>query len=69
MHTVVFLDEEGKSVRPALMWNDTRTAEMVPLMKEKIKKITYADIAEDLGDWELGDLYRTNDPALGGWPW
>ena len=37
--------------------------------KEKIKKITYADIAEDLGDWELGDLYRTNDPALGGWPW
>lgn len=39
MHTVVFLDEEGKSVRPALMWNDTRTAEMVPLMKEKIQKI------------------------------
>lgn len=36
---------------------------------KKNKKITYADIAEDLGDWELGDLYRTNDPALGGWPW
>lgn len=34
-----------------------------------IKKITYADIADELGDWELGDLYRTNDPALGGWPW
>lgn len=34
-----------------------------------IKKIEYSDIAEDLGDWLLGDLYRTNDPALGGWPW
>ena len=37
--------------------------------KEDIKKITYEDIADELGDWELGDLYRTNDPALGGWPW
>lgn len=34
-----------------------------------IKKITYQDIAEELGDWELGDLYRTNDPAIDGWPW
>lgn len=36
---------------------------------ECIKKIKYSDIADELGDWELGDLYRTNDPALGGWPW
>lgn len=34
-----------------------------------IKKIKYPDIADEMGDWELGDLYRTNDPALGGWPW
>ena len=34
-----------------------------------IKKITYNDISDELGEWELGDLYRTNDPALGGWPW
>ena len=34
-----------------------------------IKKIQYDDIKNELGDWELGDLYRTNDPALGGWPW
>lgn len=34
-----------------------------------IKRIRYEDIADDLGDWELGDLYRVNDPALGGWPW
>ena len=37
--------------------------------KDSIKKITYNDIADELGNWELGDLYRTNDPALGGWPW
>ena len=37
--------------------------------QETIKKIKYEDIRDELGDWELGDLYRTNDPALGGWPW
>lgn len=36
---------------------------------EQIKKIKYKDIVDELGEWELGDLYRTNDPALGGWPW
>lgn len=36
---------------------------------ETIKKIQYKDIIDELGEWELGDLYRTNDPALGGWPW
>lgn len=36
---------------------------------EEIKKIQYRDIVDELGEWELGDLYRTNDPALGGWPW
>ena len=36
---------------------------------ESIKKIQYKDIVDELGEWELGDLYRTNDPALGGWPW
>ena len=35
----------------------------------EVKKIKYCDIIDELGDWELGDLYRTNDPALGGWPW
>ena len=37
--------------------------------KSPIKKITYQSIKDELGDWELGDLYRTNDPSLGGWPW
>ena len=34
-----------------------------------IRHIKYEEIAQDLGDWLLGDLYRTQDPALGGWPW
>ena len=34
-----------------------------------IRKVTYEEIKDEMGDWELGDLYRTNDPALGGWPW
>ena len=34
-----------------------------------IQSVSYDKIKQDLGDWELGDLYRTNDPALGGWPW
>lgn len=29
MHTTVFVDEDGKSVRPAIMWSDGRTADMV----------------------------------------
>lgn len=39
MHTVVFLNKDGKSIRPALMWNDTRTASLVASMKEKIQNI------------------------------
>lgn len=25
MHTLIVLGEDGKAVRPAMMWNDTRT--------------------------------------------
>lgn len=37
--------------------------------KECVRVLNYENIKDDLGEWELGDLYRTNDPALGGWPW
>jgi predicted ATPase len=40
-----------------------------PKQDEIIKKIEYTQIKESLGEWELGDLYRVNDPAIGGWPW
>lgn len=39
MHTVVFLGDDGKSIRPALMWNDTRTIEQAAWMKEKVSQI------------------------------
>ena len=34
-----------------------------------VKKLNYSQMAEELEDWELGDLYRVNDPSIGGWPW
>lgn len=36
MHTLVVLDGNGKPVRPALMWNDTRTGELIPRLKQWI---------------------------------
>lgn len=38
MHTLVVLNGEGKQVRPAIMWNDVRTKDMVPMLKEKIRE-------------------------------
>ena len=34
-----------------------------------VRKLNYTDLEEELEDWELGDLYRVNDPSIGGWPW
>lgn len=38
MHTTVFVDEHGCSVRPAILWNDNRTKEQIPLIKEVLKR-------------------------------
>ncbi len=54
MHTLILLDKDGNIVRPALMWNDTRTAGLVPDMMEAIR------------DTEIGYLNRilsTGSPA------
>lgn len=37
MHTLVTLDKNGQPVRPAIMWNDIRTKDMIPQLKETIK--------------------------------
>ena len=34
-----------------------------------VRKLNYSKMAQELEDWELGDLYRVNDPSIGGWPW
>lgn len=38
MHTLIVLGEDGKAVRPAMMWNDTRTKIILPELKNKIRK-------------------------------
>ena len=37
MHTLVVLDREGRFIRPALMWNDLRTRELVPRLQKTLK--------------------------------
>lgn len=37
MHTLILLDEAKEVIRPALMWNDTRTADLVPRLKDAIQ--------------------------------
>lgn len=35
MHTLIVMGEDGKPVRPAMMWNDTRTKELLPELQKK----------------------------------
>jgi predicted ATPase len=37
--------------------------------EEQITRLSYEKIYNELEGWELGDLYRTSEPAIGGWPW
>ncbi len=40
-----------------------------PRNEEQITKLSYEKIYTELEGWQLGDLYRTNEPVIGGWPW
>ena len=55
MHTTVFVDAAGQSVRPAIMWSDTRTAAMVAPAK-----IALAGV----GERYLAQIVSTGSPAL-----
>lgn len=37
MHTLVMLDEQGGPLRPAILWDDTRTRELVPVMRQRLE--------------------------------
>jgi predicted ATPase len=38
--------------------------------KSTFRKIKKERIVNEIEEgWQLGDLYRVNDPAIGGWPW
>lgn len=54
MHSTVFVDAAGRSIRPAIMWNDTRTAEVV----ERIRTAFTA-----CGVTYLARLVSTGSPA------
>jgi len=56
MHTVVFLDENGNSIRPALMWNDTRTASMLAEVKQNISNIKQVNY--------IANIISTGSPAI-----
>lgn len=38
MHTTVFLDENGQTIRPAIMWNDMRTKDDIPIIKKMLNQ-------------------------------
>lgn len=65
MHTVVLLDEAGNSIRPALMWNDTRTKDLIPGLKEKIAgtEVSYISTFLSTGSPAANLLwFRLNEP-------
>ena len=54
MHSIIFLDENGVSIRPALMWNDNRTKDLLPGLREQIQS---TDVAY------IGKIISTGSPA------
>lgn len=55
MHTTVFLDQKGQCIRPAIMWNDMRTKEYVPVIKKNL-------IQEDT--IAISKIISTGSPAV-----
>ena len=67
MHTVVPLDRQGEPIRPALMWNDTRTKELIPALKERIAgtRVSYINSFISTGSPAANLLwFWQNEPEL-----
>ncbi|MDD3746696.1 MAG: xylulokinase [Anaerostipes sp.] len=56
MHTVIFLGKDGKSIRPALMWNDTRTNERVAGIRQQLQNIPKVS--------HIANIISTGSPAM-----
>lgn len=56
MHTTVFLDKNGNSIRPAILWNDTRTLSLLDKKLEQIKSDTRFDC--------FRNIVSTGSPAI-----
>ena len=66
MHTLIVLDEKGEVVRPALMWNDTRTAQLIPEMMDAISntEISYLKRILSTGSPAANMLWiKENEPS------
>lgn len=48
MHTLVVLDGNGEPLRPAIMWDDMRTAALLPSLKETIAQYSGTEYIERL---------------------
>ena len=55
MHTLILLGEDGACVRPAMMWNDKRTADCIPVLQQALA-------GEPDGDYLRG-IVSTGSPA------
>lgn len=49
---------------------DGRVAVFVFGLNGKIRQLVPKDVSKEIEEgWQLGDLYRVNEPSVGGWPW
>ena len=55
MHSLILLDEAGESLRPAMLWNDKRTADLIPALQEALR--------EDPDGSYLCGIVSTGSPA------
>lgn len=56
MHTTVFLDAQGRSIRPAIMWNDVRTEALLPEIRDEVGKRPELD--------SIAAILSTGSPAM-----
>lgn len=63
-HSPDFLDEFTED----FLSGDVGIFVFDPTSRTPIRKLRIENLADDLKDWTLGDLYRIGDPVIGGWP-
>lgn len=65
-HSSDFLDSFTEGFKDGLVnifaWDKTATGSFKAVDTDRVNE-------ELKNGWLLGDLYRVNDPAIGGWPW
>lgn len=57
MHSLVIIDENGKAIRPAILWDDMRTATLLPRLRTHMEQAS-------VSDYNVNTL-STGSPAAG----